>query len=344
MVRFIAFILLIGFSSAVSGQDRHRLANLVGQWKFALGDNPDYASPSYNDQGWDEIFVPAFWQDEGFKNYNGFAWYRKSVKLEYNEGDILYLELGRIDDADEVYVNGKLIGSMGGFPPHYFSAYNYPRKYRIPAEVLKRNGLNVIAVRVYDRVARGGILGKTVGVFSEGNLSPMAFGLFGNWKFRLGDDKRWSATEVEEAGWEDILVPASWESQGFDGYDGFAWYRKNFKLPADYNTRELLLLLGKVDDLDEVFINGKKIGETGDVDGRSPNADEYARYRTYTIPDGLLKAGADNVIAVRVFDAVSNGGIYQGPITLLPRKEYRAFWKEYTRSFNWEQWWSYYFD
>ena len=49
----------------------------------------------------------------------------------------LYLVLGRIDDADEVYLNGKLIGKSGNFPPEYITAYNKVRRYNIPQGILK---------------------------------------------------------------------------------------------------------------------------------------------------------------------------------------------------------------
>ncbi|HZI24403.1 MAG TPA: hypothetical protein VFD46_04975, partial [Chryseolinea sp.] len=111
-----------------SCQERDRRENLQGYWKFILGDNKKFAKPEYDDSDWEKIYVPDSWQDEGFRNYNGYAWYRKTIEIEVENNDELYLDLGRIDDVDEVYFNGKLIGSTGGFPPDYFTAYNYIRR------------------------------------------------------------------------------------------------------------------------------------------------------------------------------------------------------------------------
>lgn len=327
-----------------SCQEKERRTNLHGYWKFILGDSKKFANPGYDDSDWDKIYVPNSWQDEGFKNYNGYAWYRKTVEIPVENKDILYLELGRIDDVDEVYFNGHLIGSTGGFPPDYFTAYNYSRKYQIPLEYINK-GKNVIAIRVYDEGGEGGIIGSTVGIYHYPNYSENSLNLFGRWKFHMFDNQEWAKENFDDSSWEDILVPSSWESQGFRSYDGFGWYRKTFKLPANFKTEDLMLLLGKIDDMDEVFVNGTLVGATGNLSRKWASDDEYNRYRNYSIPDDLLKPGKNNVIAIRVYDQQERGGIYEGPITIIPRSEYKQFWRKYRdENFEFHHWLSYYFD
>ena len=57
--------------------------------------------------------------------------------------------------------------------------------------------------------------------------------LSGKWKFSIGDDSAWASPDYNDWEWEEIKVPSSWENEGFHGYNGFAWYRKSFELPAD---------------------------------------------------------------------------------------------------------------
>ncbi len=338
----ILFYVLL-FNVQASCQQKDRRANLQGHWKFILGDNMKFAKPEYDDSDWEKIYVPDSWEDEGFRNYNGYAWYRKTVEIEALSNDILYLELGKIDDVDEVYLNGHLIGATGSFPPDYFSAYNYHRRYLIPLEHVNKSGKNVIAVRVYDEGGVGGIMGSPVGIYHYQNYSQNSFNLFGKWKFHLFDNPEWSEQNFNDTSWENIMVPGGWDEQGFKNYDGFAWYRKKFKLPADFKTDDLMLLLGKIDDMDEVFINGTLIGGTGNIEKKWASNDEYTRYRNYAVPDHILKPGKENVIAVRVYDQQQRGGIYEGPITILPRKEYKQFWKSYRdENFDFPQWVSYY--
>ena len=80
----------------------------------------------------------------------------------------------------------------------------------------------------------------------------------------------------------------------------------------------MTLIGGKIDDFDEIFINGEKIGETND--GRRLGwSRSFSELRVYDIPKGLLKEGR-NVISVRVEDIGDNGGIYEGPVVIIPSK------------------------
>jgi Beta-galactosidase/beta-glucuronidase len=343
----IALIIITGYTTT---QNKEKLVSLSGDWRIALGDNMKFASPDYDDADWEKIYVPSSWQREGFRNYHGYAWYRRTFKLNFDGKAPVYLELGRVDDVDEVYVNGHLIGRTGGFPPNYFTAYNYPRKYFVPTEHLNLHGRNVIAVRVYDEGGEGGIVGSaaSIGLYSYPNFSDNSVNLFGLWNFHLGDDTAWASPEFKDDDWEKILVPATWESQGFADYDGYAWYRRTIRLPEKLNPRDMLLLIGKIDDVDQVYVNGKLIGGTGRIEKRWASDQEWRKFRTYEIPDGLLRPGKENVIAVRVYDQVGNGGIYEGPVTLLPQSEYKEFWRNYranrSTGENFVDWLSSYFD
>jgi hypothetical protein len=341
-------LLIVTAGACLNAQEKEKKVNLTGDWYFNLGDNIKYAKPEHDDSDWEKIYVPSSWHDEGFRNYHGYAWYRKKFTIEYDDKEAIFLELGKIDDVDEVYLNGQLVGKTGGFPPDYYTAWNYSRRYHLPSEYLKK-GKNVLAVRVYDEGGEGGIMGMNVGIYSYKNFSDNSIHLFGKWKFKLSDDKNWAAENLNDSDWEDVIVPASWESQGFEHYDGFAWYRKTFRLPDNFSSDDMLIILGRIDDMDEVFVNGKFVGGTGRIERKWANDNEFQKYRTYTVPEGLLRPGKSNVIAVRVYDQEGVGGIYDGPITLLPQKEYKDFWRNYrSNSHNngnsFIEWLSYYFD
>lgn len=307
----------------------------------------DFAKPNCNDSDWERVYVPSSWQTEGFRQYNGYAWYRTTFEIEFTKDELLYLELGRVDDVDEVYVNGRLIGSTGGFPPEYFTAYSVSRTYPIPTEYLIAGKKNVIAVRVYDEGGEGGILGKdNVGIYSYENYYEAGYSLLGNWKFHLFDNELWSREDFNDSEWENITAPSYWEDQGFRNYDGFAWYRKKFVLPNDFKTEDLALLLGRIDDMDEVFVNGQRIGGTGNIERKWARNEEWRKPRTYFIPNNLLRPGKQNLIAIRVYDQEQNGGMYEGPLAIVPQNEFKEFWRNYQNenSGNYFSFWSLFWD
>ncbi|NIT56217.1 MAG: glycoside hydrolase [Aliifodinibius sp.] len=334
---FIIIVLPLLLTSLFS-QEWNRLLDLRGaNWKFEIGDNPQWATPEFDDQEWAMIFVPSNWEDEGFPGYDGYAWYRKHFRFNLKKPETtIYLHLGKIDDVDEVYLNGHVIGFTGEFPPGYRTAYNIYRTYPVPAEYLNHSGANVLAIRVYDIQMEGGIVDGQVGLFELTDDPNFLINLAGIWKFRTGDDLEWSEPGYEEEQWHPINVPANWEYQGFRDYDGFAWYRKTFHFhQKQIPQEELVLMLGKIDDLDEVYLNGQLIGKTGELNRSQPevDGDEWQELRAYIFPSKILNHSGKNVIAVRIYDGLYDGGIYQGPIGIMS-SEHFARWKNLTDKGN----------
>lgn len=326
---YLCLALLVLFSSQTRGQEWKLLFGLRGEWKFEIGDHQRWSDPHFDDSKWETIYAPGNWEDEGFPGYDGYAWYRKHFQATADwTGKALFARLGRIDDVDEVYVNGRLIGRTGAFPPEYQTAYNAERNYEIPPSALNIPGDNVIAVRVFDSQLRGGIYEGKLGVYEDKAALVPDVPLAGEWKFSTGDNLGWKEQTIDDKSWQKLQVPLSWEQQGYAGYDGYAWYRLRFRLPAAYASKRMILLLGYVDDFDEAYLNGTLIGKTG-VMGRAVEpgrSDEWLQLRAYTIPADILQTDRENTLAVRVYDGYIDGGIYRGPIGLITRDHYLQ-WK-----------------
>lgn len=327
-------LLLVGLwlavpTAAAWSQQYTSLLDLRGRWKFEVGDDTAWAAPQLNDGKWDDIVVPSQWEDRGYAGYDGFAWYRKRfVAPAAAPPGALYLSAGFIDDADEVYLNGVLVGFQGSFPPSYFTAYDVRRQYPIPRDLVRWGRENVIAVRVYDDQMGGGITGGDVGLFYDPNALVPQWPLIGAWRFKVGDNNAFAQPQFDDSRWGGIRVPAYWEGQGYRDYDGRAWYRLRFTIPPAARGKDLVLLLGKIDDADETFLDGRRIGQTGDVDRRRrPDelGETYAKLRAYRIPADIAQAGGEHVLAVRVYDGFLHGGIYDGPIGLIEHAPYAAW-------------------
>ncbi len=332
----------------VNAQRWERVVNLKGNWKFSIGDDETWSNQKYDDKNWEVIKAPAAWEEEGFHGYNGYAWYRKHFFLHEDiKGKSLVLRLGRIDDVDEVFINGNRIGASGSFPPKYETAYNVWREYPVPDRYLNSSGENTVVVRVYDAELSGGLIEGDLGLFEQINAMKLDLNLAGEWKFALGDDLRFKEQKYNDRDWNNLFVPGSWDSQGYSDYDGFAWYRLTITIPEELAQKKLVLVLGKIDDIDEAYINGKIIGSTGSMYGdpiEFDRATEWQQLRGYFIPSGLLQPGKENVIAVRVYDGFKDGGIYEGPVGLIEQNKYTKFWRDYKPPRQKKNFWDYFFE
>jgi len=310
---FLSFLLI---SNAVLSQS----IDLTGRWKFHVGDDAAWSSKTFDDSNWETIKVPAAWEDEGFNGYDGFAWYRiKFDGKKLNKDAVHYLNLGFIDDADEAYLNDKLIGFSGQCPPKFKTAYNSERNYILPSMYINFAGENTIAIRVFDGMHRGGITDGAVGIYRVDEGAKLLVNLTGIWSFAKSKNGE-RVTNANE--WEKLMAPGAWEHQGHSKYDGFAWYKRTFTVPADLPNEPLVFLLGKIDDFDKVYLNGKLIGGTNDKElyGSSRS---YEISRVYNIPEGLLKKTGTNTIEILVEDIGNIGGIYEGVIGIATKSNYK---------------------
>ncbi len=163
----ILLVLFLLESVSVFGQNLP-----IANAKFKTGDNMAWSQPGFDDSQWVTLQTNLPWEEQGVTDYNGFAWYRMHIKIpsslkeKAHWKDSLRIDLAKIDDADEVYLNGVLIGTKGSFPNQpagYITAWNEERDYHISTTnpAIKWDMENVIAIKVYDGGGPGGIYGGT---------------------------------------------------------------------------------------------------------------------------------------------------------------------------------------
>ncbi len=127
----------------------------------------------------------------------------------------------------------------------------------------------------------------------------------------------WTSWDVVQPGldwWTADFAPCL---NGNQYYSGYAWYAREFEVPEEFDLRDLQIEAGMVDEADEVYINGVRVGQTGipEEGGAYDLSNPWDEERVYPIPDGLLKAGTNRVF-VRVCNRSGGGGWYAGPIEI----------------------------
>lgn len=156
-------LLILFFSLSVLSQNL-----LDNQWQFKTGDSAVWKTNAYNSSKWAIIRLGSVWEDQGYNSYDGFAWYRKTIVIpvEFKKQALklggMTLNLGTIDDCDQVFFNGMKVGENGVLPPNFITAYNKIRKYDILFKDILWGKENLIAVRVYDNNDGGGITGQEI--------------------------------------------------------------------------------------------------------------------------------------------------------------------------------------
>ena len=131
---------------------------------------------AYVPKGWRPINIPGYWEDQGIKDLNGVVWYRKEISVPASmTGKPAKVFLGRIVDADALYINGKQVG---------LTAYQYPqRRYPVAADVLKA-GKNIFVIRVTNTAGKGGFVpDKPYCVFADNDTVDLR----GTWQYKVGE-------------------------------------------------------------------------------------------------------------------------------------------------------------
>ncbi len=134
-----------------------------------------YAAPNLEDEDWATIKAPLLWENSGYPEVDGIAWYRTRFMLTKEQAqNSAELYLSKVDDKDMTWINGNLVGQT--------NAYNEDRIYDVPTGVLQE-GENVLAVRVADNGGGGGIYGEDKDLYLK--VKDERIPLAGKWKIKF---------------------------------------------------------------------------------------------------------------------------------------------------------------
>lgn len=142
-----------------------------------------------------------------------------------------------------------------------------------------------------------------------------------DWCIKMADDVAFSTPQYNDADWQKIAVGQAWE-HALGNYDGIGWYRVSIVLDKKTLRKAvrcgggMVLRLGKIDDADETYFNGVKVGASGEFPPNKISA--WNEDRVYIVPKKFINWRKQNVIAVRVSDWGGGGGLYAGEYALEP--------------------------
>jgi two-component system NtrC family sensor kinase len=115
-------------------------------WKFQRGDNPDYATPGYDDSKWQSI-DPTLDIHDLPQIKEGIVWFRLHLFVDSN---LLREQLALViqqSGASEIYLNGSLIYSFGVFDTDAAKVKAYDPLAQPVVFPVKKDGQQILAIR-----------------------------------------------------------------------------------------------------------------------------------------------------------------------------------------------------
>jgi sialate O-acetylesterase len=190
-----------------------------------LGLKHHWATANIDDQDWSTMEIPGYWTDGPLGNKNGVVWFRKEINIPKSMTDKpAKLLLGRIVDADSVFINGEFAGTTSYLYP--------PRRYNIKSTILKE-GKNVIVIRVINSSGKGGfVLDKPYSLIAGTDTLDLK----GKWKCKLGAEMKPLAGSTTIR-WKPVgLFNAMIAPLTNYAIKGALWYQgeSNTKNPSEY--------------------------------------------------------------------------------------------------------------
>ncbi|MCX2680239.1 beta galactosidase jelly roll domain-containing protein [Galbibacter sp. EGI 63066] len=216
------------YVDSVITSDQNRIKNWYSDISAKdIGTKENLKTFETDDSEWEIMEIPGYWNTTSLGDTHGVVWFRKSFELDKKDvGHKASLLLGRIVDADSVFVNGIFVGN---------TTYQYPpRRYTIPKGIL-RDGKNTIAIKIINERGNGGFVKEKD---YELVLPDKTINLKGLWKFKLGTPApllkgqtfvRWKPLGLFNAMIHPLL---NYRIKGTIWYQG----ESNTKNPEEYDT------------------------------------------------------------------------------------------------------------
>ena len=165
------------YAASIEREVRARIGETSTVDPGMKGNQPIWAAPELDDSAWKAMKLPGYIEQNGLQGVDGIIWFRKEIEILPTEaGKAATLFLAKVNDSDNTFLNGTLIGSTKLMA-------DKSRIYPIPAGVLKP-GKNILTVQVEDIGNMGGIYGDSVSLKLQ--CEKRSIPLSGNWKYKVG--------------------------------------------------------------------------------------------------------------------------------------------------------------
>ena len=239
LILLILFIIILKSTSseAQTTQVREKLS-FNTDWKFSIGDNPEFRNAEFNDASWRTLNLPHDWSIEGDCKETrggaggffpiGIGWYRKTFALpEAMKHKQVIIQFDGVYMNSEVWINDHFLGRY----PYGFTTFQYDL-----TEFLKKGTgeTNTIAVRVDNSLKESTRWYTGSGIYRNVWLVATNFVHFDNYKGVLVTT---SEVSIEKA---TVNVNYEFASNFFSYKDYEKWKADQWNYKPELVTKTLL--------------------------------------------------------------------------------------------------------
>ena len=105
---------------------------------------------------------------------------------------------------------------------------------------------------------------SVAGLFPLQGSGRVIYNFNQGWRFNLGDAQGVEAVDYDDSQWQVVCAPHTVRlepaaASGGRNYQGIAWYRKHFTVPADMQGKNVTVHFEAIMGKQDIFVNGKKV-------------------------------------------------------------------------------------
>ena len=151
--------IFLSFNTTILHSQVPSKINLDELWLFKpdeqnVGISEKWYTGNYNDKNWDTLDAGNRWENQGYPNLDGFAWYRKKVNIPIEwKSKKVWIKFSGVNDAYKLFINDKEVAYAGEAKISYASKPSFSNITKF----VKFGEVNLIAIQVNDWGNSGGL-------------------------------------------------------------------------------------------------------------------------------------------------------------------------------------------
>ena len=152
-------LLMLAITVSCVKNDSPKTIDLSKNWHFSpdeknVGISEEWFSHNFDDTKWDILDAGTIWEDQGYPDLDGYAWYRKTVDIPADwKGKDVYVKFAAVNDSYDLFINGEELSTFGVKNV----TFAHKPSFKKVTDKLKYGYSNLITIRVNDWGHSGGL-------------------------------------------------------------------------------------------------------------------------------------------------------------------------------------------